>query len=129
MHEPIRFVVPGDPVAWQRAGRGRQGQTFTPKATRVAKAAIAWSYHAAGGRMLEGPVYLECVFYLAGRRVYSLPESDPRDVDNLLKLVADALEGVAYPNDRRIVGCDARKLIDRENPRTAIAVMCHEEKV
>ena len=120
---PVTFTVLGEPITWKRVDRDPKfGHSFIPRDVRNAEKAIAWAYIAAGGRMLQGAVVLGCTFYLAGR--CSAPELDPRDLDNLMKLVADALQKHAYQNDRRIVGYYPApfKLLDKSNPRTVITV-------
>jgi Holliday junction resolvase RusA-like endonuclease len=113
-----RFVIPGEPIAWQRVSWWK-GRGHTDPKVKRAKEAIGWAYKAAGGRMLEGPVYLGCEFALGER--YKAAHLDPRDLDNMVKLVKDALEGVAYPNDRRVIYVAAAKVCSRE-PRTWVVV-------
>jgi hypothetical protein len=43
-------------------------------------------------------------------------------LDNLLKLVQDALNGVAYQDDTQIDAIRAMKTVDRSNPRTEIQI-------
>ena len=103
---PVAFTLRGEPVAKMRH-RMANGHTYTPRETVEAQKAIAWAYRAAGGKMLDGPLQLHCAFLVRGRT--SAAHLDPRDVDNLVKLVKDALEGVAYSNDRRITHVYAYK--------------------
>jgi len=44
------------------------------------------------------------------------------DLDNKLKLVLDALEGVVYENDKQVVELHAYLLDDKDNPRVEVAV-------
>lgn len=101
----IVFEVPGKPNAWQRAVP-LKGRAFTPKSMRAAKRAVAMCGQLAmrGRPLLEGPVRLDIA------AVYPHPKRGPQrywrsavpDVDNLAKLIADALEGVVYANDRTV---------------------------
>jgi Holliday junction resolvase RusA-like endonuclease len=103
------------PVSWQRAGR-RGACSYTPPQTARAKKAIADAFRAAYPKTKphEGPVGL------AVTSVFQAPVSWPRwkralavaglwpctnqkDVDNLAKCVMDALNAVAYVDDRQIV--------------------------
>ncbi|MCH8899951.1 MAG: RusA family crossover junction endodeoxyribonuclease [Acidobacteria bacterium] len=58
---------------------------------------------------------LTCVFYTKNRRVV--------DVDNLWKLVADALQGLVWRNDSQVwdVGGTHRE-VDKVNPRTVVTI-------
>jgi crossover junction endodeoxyribonuclease RusA len=117
----VKFIVPGDPVAWKRVGRDvRFGHSYLPNVVRRAERLVGLAYKAAGGKMIEGPVTVSCAFYLGGRCTEA--HLDPRDVDNLEKTVLDGLEGVAYRNDRRVVGGSKVKRIDKARPRTEIIV-------
>lgn len=44
------------------------------------------------------------------------------DINNPTKLILDALEGVAYNNDRAVHTLIQRKALDRDNPRVEISV-------
>lgn len=86
--------------------------------SRNAKKAIAEAFEARHGRIqLGGPVRLESRFEFgpdSGTHVWvtplppngSIPTSD---VDNLAKLVMDALQKVAYVSDRQVVRLGSTK--------------------
>lgn len=116
------FILPGQPVAWQRVGSGPRGgrHTYVPREVVQAEQAIGWAYLSAGGPLLEGPVSLSCFFFVSGFSVEAC--KDPRDLDNLVKTVKDGLARIAYPNDRRVIGLYALKLIDSDRPRTRVVV-------
>ena len=44
------------------------------------------------------------------------------DIDNLCKAAGDAINGVAYPDDRLVVELNARMFVDKSNPRMEITV-------
>lgn len=49
------------------------------------------------------------------------PDARRRDLDNLIKSVADALNGVAYRDDTQIVQLgESEKHVDKLNPRTEV---------
>ncbi len=102
-------TVPGNPVPKERP-RVVNGRAYTPKRTREAEAVVR--LHARHLPCLAGPVRLSLAFYRAN--------AVPCDLDNLAKLVSDALNGQAFADDRQIVVLSALKAIDRENPRTEI---------
>jgi Holliday junction resolvase RusA-like endonuclease len=44
------------------------------------------------------------------------------DLDNTMKAIFDALQGIAYENDSQIVEIFARRFDDKSNPRVVVAV-------
>lgn len=105
------FTVVGTPVGKGRARVTMRG-TFTPKRTRDYEALIAdyaalilpWGWP-------KDKAYRLTVRY-TGRR---------SDGDNILKAVADALQGITYNNDRQIDEHVAIRLNDKP-PRTEVTV-------
>ena len=110
----IKFMVPGDPH-----GKGRPcfvkktGRAYTPKGTREYEGDIRRSYYLAGHGKLD------CYVGVRVRAFFRIPKSwskrkkqmamdgDIRpgkpDVDNILKAVLDALNGIAYKDDQAVV--------------------------
>ena len=61
----------------------------------------------------------------AAVRVYRKYKASARnfgDVDNFLKAIFDALNGICYDDDKQIVRCEIQKCTDRENPRAEITI-------
>lgn len=96
-------------------GKGRvrfvraTGRTYTPDATAEAMYAIRAAYEAAGGakapKGAEVAVHITTVRPLPkGRpkRVESEPDVCKPDVDNIAKLVLDALNGTAWDDDTQV---------------------------
>jgi len=104
------------PKARPRMGNGR---TYTPRTTERAEHFIQDTWRQSGFGMQTGPLRIEVWCYLkrpaahygTGRNSARLRESAPvapmdhlsGDWDNLGKLAADALQGVAYANDAAII--------------------------
>lgn len=44
------------------------------------------------------------------------------DLDNRIKILLDALEGIAFENDSQIIEIHARRFDDKLNPRVSIVV-------
>ena len=59
------------------------------------------------------------------RRGMIRPTKKP-DIDNIFKVVADALNGVAYPDDKSIVDCQVRKFYS-DRPRLMVIVRDNEK--
>lgn len=109
--EAIRLVVYGNPVpkARVRVVRTKSGKTvsYTPHKTESWEDSIRiQALQDRPAKLLDGPLALEVIFYLLRpkskpKRV-KYPDTKP-DLDNLVKSIKDALEGVIYTNDSRIV--------------------------
>lgn len=114
----LRFEVPGIPV-----GKGRPrfvratGRTYTPDRTVAFEDRVGFYAVAAGAVVMEGPVHLEVWAYWPcpkskHRKRNPRPEG-PRtskpDADNVLKVVADALNGICYQDDSQITDATIRK--------------------
>lgn len=103
----VIFTIEGTPQTNARARHGK-GRTFTPNATRLARREVVEAFQEAAEGWIphEGPVKLMITIRHAtppkdlwdGRFCKKKP-----DVDNVAKLVADALNGVAYLDDAQIV--------------------------
>ena len=121
----IEFKVPGKPK-----GKGRPrfagGHAYTPESTKQAEAEIAWYYRqAAQGKVFEGPVclHIQMVFPIPSRTTKAdrekmhngdiMPTVKP-DADNCIKLVADALNGVAWYDDKQIIYAVCMKYYEEE---------------
>lgn len=98
------------------------GHTYTPAKTRSAEEAIAWQWKAEGHPIYSCPVSVE-IFVSAPlpkslpKRVESRPYTVKPDIDNIAKLALDALNGVAYEDDKQVVALMVRKHQQRRNSR------------
>lgn len=120
--ERLSFSVNMKPVGKERPRAGK-GITYTPGKTAKAEAQIAGNareaMQASGTGLVTGPVILVCTFELPQakswpqwkkrQRAGAFHTSTP-DLDNLYKLVEDALNGVAYYDDGQVVATKAVKL-------------------
>lgn len=113
----LSFTVAGNPRPKARPRFGR-GFTYTTAGNVTAEKTVAWEARLAQVKAQCGevtaPVRVELEFHLAtARRV---------DVDNLAKLVLDALNGVVWRDDSLIAELRVSKGIDRVEPRTVVRV-------
>lgn len=118
----LQFTVPGEPVSKARArftGYGSKVRSYTPAKTRTAEEVMARSFRAAGGTLesdSEVTFGVAVIFYNGTRQ--------RRDVDNMLKLVLDGLNKVAWADDNQVVEVSGKKrYVDtREEARTEVSV-------
>lgn len=114
----INFTIKGAPQPKQRPRVTRNG-TYTPAKTINYEKIVALGYKAAGGKQIEGPVHVtvKAYFKIAKSRK-DLNEGDWHtqrpDLDNLMKIVKDGLNGVAYKDDSQVVFLDGMKKWSRE---------------
>jgi len=133
----IAFSVPGQPVpqgsmaAITRGGRAvlvhsKRKRADGSKAMTVPQWRTIVGSHARiamkGRKLLDGPVSVSAVFYLARpkRPRCELPDTKP-DLDKLQRALGDALEGTVLQQDSRIVHWDSRKVwADGAGPRVKV---------
>lgn len=134
----IKFSVPGQPFGKQRPKFSRKGQyvnTYTPGETVSYENLVSLMYQqAARGKMFSEGAMLD-VRIIA---YYEIPKSTSKkkrkamlehkirptkkpDIDNVIKVVADALNKVAYRDDTQIVDCQCRKFY-AESPKVDVMI-------
>lgn len=102
----IEFTIPGEPASKARARFthiGSKVRTYTPAKTKTAENAVAAAYLAlaAPGTDPETAYAVTAEFlHETGQR---------RDIDNMLKLVLDGLNKIAWPDDVQVVSITAVK--------------------
>lgn len=134
----VRIEIPGPPVGKgrPRAGKTRDGRPvmYTPDKTLVYENYIKWIYTATYKSLkLCGPLSVSiCVGYPVPKsaskkdraRMFSdsiRPAKKP-DCDNIAKIILDALNGVAYDDDRQVVELIVLKLY-RDVPSTVVQII------
>lgn len=92
----IDLAIPGDPVSKGRP-RVYHGHGITPAKTKRAENRVYSEFRAQypDFKPYPGPVIILLTFWLATRQ--------GRDWDNLAKLTTDALNGIAWMDDRQII--------------------------
>jgi Holliday junction resolvase RusA-like endonuclease len=126
--EHVYFEVLGDPVPKARARTVRKGGrtwSFTPKKVVLWEKLVKTEAEKHFKKPLIGPIMVSMVFYLnrpASRRVEIWVPTTP-DLDNLEKAVLDALNGVAYEDDRYVVSKNGQKKYVRyDEPRVCVRI-------
>ena len=114
------FTVPGPPLVKRRPRHmvttGGTVRTYSPDETVEAKEAVrvALRETIAGVQPTKDPYAVICRFYTRNR--------SKRDLDNLGKLVLDALNGIVWMDDSQVWQLYLRREVDRLNPRTEIEI-------
>lgn len=138
----IRFTVPGDPV-----GKGRPrfvratGRTFTPQKTASYENLVKLEFQ----QQCEGQrFYSEEQLRMTIKAYFTVPASDSKrkreaklngtvrpakvpDCDNVGKVIADSLNGIAYRDDAQIVSMTIDKFYS-EVPRVEVWITTTDEK-
>lgn len=134
----MHFIVEGKPQGKARARTVRNKYTgkvhsFTPKKTESYESLIRWSYKAAGGVF-----YANKTLQVDIQAFYPIPKSFSKakkkdavnavlrpttrpDCDNCGKVVLDALNGVAYNDDKQVVDIHISKFYG-ENPCIVVRI-------
>jgi Holliday junction resolvase RusA-like endonuclease len=138
----IRFTVPGLPVPKGRARVTRQGFAYTPAKTRSYEAAVRAYYCQACPGVPPIPAGVPISLTVAAR--FPLPASAPKrqryhltmggcvrmatrpDLDNIVKAVLDALNGVAWADDGQVCRLTAGKTRTAEVPQVEVSFMALE---
>lgn len=134
----ITFQVTGQPVGKARPRVTRAGRVYTPKKTEQAEQDIKKmaGYAMCGDPPLQGALELSVIFRMAvpaswtkGKRQQAYrqemrPAVKP-DIDNLIKTVMDACNGVIYLDDSQVIKLAASKVYVTEEqvPMTIISVI------
>lgn len=123
MTEPLRIVIPGEMRGKGRprfSTRGGFARAFTDSKTVNAEAWVKACAVEAGAFPAGYPLRLRMEMVAAVPKSWSkrnretalagglMPTGKP-DIDNCLKLVCDALNGIAWQDDKQIVWVEARK--------------------
>lgn len=118
------FEVEGKPTGKGRPRFKRMGnfvQTYTPEATKEYEKLVGMRFQNSGGAITDKPVRVEIVAFFAPPKSTKkrdriemlanriLPEKKP-DVDNVAKIILDALNKIAYKDDAQVVELSVKKL-------------------
>jgi Holliday junction resolvase RusA-like endonuclease len=106
---PLRITVPGKPVGKERPRLGK-GRVYTPAKTRDYEDTVGWAAKAAMGRtpILTGPVGLTIICYFSNKTL-GWHVNKP-DADNLIKALADGMNGIVYKDDCQVARISFSKI-------------------
>lgn len=115
------FTVHGEPVSKARPRfnhRGSKSHAYTPELTKAAESKVAAAFLEQTHRRGTDPdiTYGISAHFFNGTR-------QRRDVDNMLKLVLDGLNKVAFPDDVQVTEVIGRKsFVSKYEARTEVIV-------
>ena len=101
----MRLTVYGKPQGKARPRFTRQGRAYTPKNTVDYEEQIKQAYIAAGGTLISDTAPILICITACFKRAKSNKMDSPTlkpDADNIAKAVCDALNGIAYKDDKQI---------------------------
>ena len=127
--DDLRFTIPGEPVP--------KGRARTRVVTTKAGKSFATHYTPADTKAYEQKVALLCQAAVAAHRwlwspkdrfavtvhVFRTHEGKGGDLDNYSKACLDAINGVAFPDDRYVRELTATLEQDAEQPRVEVVVI------
>ena len=131
--EQIKFIIDGEPKGKGRPRFTRGGHAYTPQGTVEYENLVRASYIKAGKVYFSNiPLGMEISAY------YKIPKSTSKkkraellnsrpmkkpDYDNIAKIITDALNGLAYEDDRFIVEASQHKFYaENDNPRVEVRI-------
>jgi Holliday junction resolvase RusA-like endonuclease len=110
----VAFAVDGEPRSKQRPRVTRYG-TYTPKETLEAEAKILAAWISQEEPIFTHQVVIDINFFNATKR--------RRDIDNMGKLVLDALNAHAFFDDFHVVGLNLKKTFtSKARARTEVRI-------
>jgi Holliday junction resolvase RusA-like endonuclease len=132
----IEFEIIGEPVGKGRpkfSSRGGFARAYTPKKTTDYEKKVKECYLDQIGTKFEGALRVEITAF------YPIPKSTSKknrvkmlrdeirctkkpDIDNIAKIILDALNGVAYEDDKQVVSIEVNKMYG-EVPKVAVSLL------
>lgn len=110
------LTIPGEPPTKARP-RFSNGRVYKLEADQEAETATGWHLRKRFRRPLTGNVALGAIFFRPDRRRI--------DVDNMLKHLCDAANGIVWLDDSQVTALAGFAELDVEAPRTLIVIAPH----
>ena len=127
-----RFVVMEQPRGKGRPRFSQSGHAYTPETTREYEHRIAYEARKDGIRAYNGPVIVEMEFCMAIPKSWSAARRDAAkrgeiepttkpDIDNCIKAILDATNGIGWIDDKQVIGVVATKRYT-DNGKTIVTI-------
>lgn len=137
----MKFIVDGKIVGKARPRFTRQGHCYTPKATVLYEKWIANNYKKENGILFQNPIVVKIIanigipksatkkFKENALNGIEKPTKKP-DADNIAKAVLDALNKVAYSDDKQVIGLSVKKrYAEKEFLEIEVEEICIEQLI
>lgn len=137
--EKLEFVVMGQPMGWKRVARFG-GHYYDPKENQNYKSMVRDSVYRAGfsGSPHEGLIKISGTFvFLRPKKYMTEVYPDGRffkastpDVDNLIKMVMDALNKYVFRDDGQVCQITSKKVYcakENDGPRSEITITLEDD--
>lgn len=115
----IEFAVPGKPVGKERPRKGNGGKFYTPQKTKdyeryIAQLALIARNQAKIYKPTEDFVRIDIIVCVNNKK--------RPDIDNIGKIILDAMNNVIYTDDYQVVGLHADIFYNREFSKLHIKI-------
>lgn len=114
------FTIEGDPAPKARP-RFVNGVVTSSRPQRIAERDTGWELKNHVREPLRGNLAILCIFYRRTRRLV--------DVDNLVKHILDAANGICWEDDSQVTAQLGILEWDRARPRTVILIGEHQSSM
>lgn len=116
MGRTVNFTIREQPQPKKRPRFSKNGHVHSDPEQVAYERRIGYlARQAVGSEWLTGQIAVAVVFHRGTRRRC--------DIDNLVKLVLDAINGIAFEDDHQVVSLHATKFIGSDDPRTIVSIM------
>ena len=131
----VVFIVPGNPIGKARPRfNSYTRRTYTLQSTQDYEELVRWIYKAKyGNKMLTGEISVEITAF------YKIPKSWSKirkeqaiydqlkptvkpDCDNIVKIILDAINGIAYKDDAAVTDLEFHKKYTLSDPRVEVKI-------
>lgn len=129
----VEFTIDGEPVGKARPRMNtRTGKAYTPDKTRMYEDYIKLLYRSQIKHYFEGYIRLSIKAFYGVAKSDSKKKKEDKlsnvlrpskkpDIDNIVKLIADGLNNIAYKDDTQIVEIAAMKFYS-DKPRVEVTI-------
>ena len=132
----IKFTVPGEPKGKGRPRATKTGVMYTPKDTASYENWIKCCFQMAAQERIDGNVPLQANI----NALYGIPKSATKkerqsmidggivptkkpDCDNIIKIILDSLNGMAYDDDKQVVSVRFNKVYTDGEPKVCVQIV------
>lgn len=129
-----KFYVCGKPQGKARPRFSRKsGTVYTPTQTKKYEKFIAMKYRLAHGEKRTNFVMVDIIAIFPIPKSWSKRDKEAAmrgiifpgkpDVDNIIKVVLDALNGVAYEDDKQVIAVSCQKSYQKDEGKPGLYIM------